>query len=133
MADAREERHHGFDTDIFTLGLTMVSKTGAVPIWCVAQCQILMDIFDALGMQADIGKEVLYEAMERQTALSLRLKDPEHEQQMQIIPDMAQLMGKLTAMEKESVKYHLENQSMCDVSLSWRTLGCPVSGRTLLE
>ena len=112
MADVREERHHGFLTDLFTVGLTIISAIGEVPIWCVAQCQILMDIFDALGMQADIGHKALYEAMEREDDPKARKKKIRNLPGMQITPVLMQLMDKLNAMEKESVKYHFEDPSM---------------------
>lgn len=102
MVDVNEKRHHGFYTDLFTDGLTIISEIGEVPIWCVAQCQILMDIFDALGMQADIGHKALYEAIEREGDPTARKKELLlNKPGMQITPAMTLLMAKLIEIEKE--------------------------------
>ncbi|KAI5360852.1 hypothetical protein Slin14017_G090270 [Septoria linicola] len=55
----------GFVIDIFTFGLILMSRFGLVPIWVVAQCQMLMDILDALGSQPGVGFQVLVATLTR--------------------------------------------------------------------
>lgn len=62
---AVDNRIEGFMVDLFTLGLIEIDKTGRIPIWCVAQCQILMDMLEALGQNPDIGHGFFLDSLAR--------------------------------------------------------------------
>lgn len=98
----------GFRTDCFTQGLAIVSEIGEVPIWLVAQCQILMDIFDALGMQAEIGHKVLHETMERENDHLARKEKIMSMHNPGATPAMTKAYAQFTALRE---KFEVETSS----------------------